>query len=269
MHAVSDNAHCHDGTDDKPHVVDNSTVLHSMPSNRDMSGNVLNREEMELSYEKGKNDGLCVSQKYLRCVTPYILFFLSIMICVLAGAICHFHLETDKLETEMEALRQSMTMVSSTRGEKGERGEAGVPGYSGASGQKGRPGMGGFPGLKGVPGLKGARGHNGDHGDIGPAGSQGFKGNHGEKGNNGRRGEIGEAGFQGTQGVNGLKGEKGDMGPIGPMSETVFNETEIQVRGPPGPRGERGPQGEKGEMGESVMPADPFGKIFHILLVFE
>ena len=61
-----------------------------------------------------------------------------------------------------------------------------------------------------------------------------------------------------------MKGDNGDMGPVGPMGEAVFNETEIQVQGPPGPRGEIGPQGQKGEMGESVMPADPFGKIFYI-----
>ena len=178
----------------------NVTVLHSMPSTRDMSGQVLKREEMELSYEKGKDDRMCASQKYLSCLTPYLLFFLSIMMCVLAGAICHFHLETDKLETEMETLRQSITMVSSTRGEKGERGEAGLPGYPGASGQKGRPGLGGFPGLKGVPGLKGTRGQKGGLGDIGPEGPQGLKGNHGEKGDKGRRGETREAGSQGIQG---------------------------------------------------------------------
>ena len=102
-----------------------------MPSNKDMSGQVLNREEMKLSNEKGKDDRICMSQKYLQCVTPYLLFFLPIMMCVLAGAICYFHLETDKLETEMETLRQSMTMVTSIRGEKGERGEAGRPGYLG------------------------------------------------------------------------------------------------------------------------------------------
>ena len=89
-HVVSDNTDCPDASDDKPHAAENATVPHSMPSNRDMSGQVSNTEEMKLSSEKGKDDRLCVSKKYLLCVTPYLLFFLSIMIHdVLAGAICH------------------------------------------------------------------------------------------------------------------------------------------------------------------------------------
>ena len=256
-HADDDNEDCSDAADDSTQF----TVKHSMSSNRDMSGQVLNREAMELYSEKDTDDKQCLSQKYLQQATPYLLCFLSIMVCVLGGAIYQAHMETGLLEEEIVTLRQSMDKVESSRGEKGERGGSGLPGLPGMNGQKGRPGLAGFRGQDGIPGLDGESGQKGGAGDIGPEGTLGLKGEQGGKGDRGEFGKKGEVGSPGASGTRGLKGERGSIGPVGPMGETVFNGTDIEVEGPPGPKGEIGEQGEKGEKGDSVTIADPFGKI--------
>ena len=226
-----------------------------MSSTSDMWGHVLNSQTMEITDGKEKENSPCLSR-----ATPYLLSVLSIMVCLLAAAVCYFHLSTVQMETEMETMRQSLAQVRGRQGEKGEKGESGLPGFTGNKGQRGRPGSLGLSGLDGVPGDNGTPGLKGSTGDIGPIGPEGIKGEQGERGEKGEKGETGKAGSQGEQGIIGVKGEKGETGPEGPMNEKIFNDTEIEVQGPPGPKGERGPSGEKGEKGDPLMLADPFGR---------
>ena len=265
MNAGDDNTAGPDDADDNT-VVDTQC---SMLSNSDMSGQVLNSKTMELESDIVRGNRQCDVQKSLALVTPYLLCFLSVLVCLLAGGVYHYHMEVGHLETQVEDLSKSVYSIKNYRGEKGGRGESGQPGLPGETGQKGRQGAAGLTGLKGNPGDEGQQGQKGVAGVVGPVGPEGLKGQQGDKGDKGRIGEVGEIGPKGDQGMHGLRGEKGERGPVGPqgpegpMGESALNLTDIEVQGPPGEKGERGQPGEKGEKGdkgESVMLADPFGK---------
>ena len=114
-----------------------------MSSNRVMSGHALNSQTMDISVGKEKENTPCISR-----VTPYLLSVLSIMVCLLAAAVCYFHLSTVQMETEMETMRKSLAQVRSRQGEKRE---SGLPGFTGNKGQRGRPGSLGMSGLDGGP----------------------------------------------------------------------------------------------------------------------
>ena len=87
-----------------------------MLSNGEMSGQVLNRDDtLELEI-RDREDRNCYIQKYLTVVTPYLLIFLSVLVCVLAGGVYHYHMEVGHLETQVEDLSKSVYSIRSTRG---------------------------------------------------------------------------------------------------------------------------------------------------------
>lgn len=98
------------------------------------------------------------------------------------------------------AYGQSITSVTTLKGDTGPQGPMGPQGLTGPQGPQG---------------LKGDKGDRGDIGPTGPAGAMG------------PQGLTGPAGPQGPQGLKGDKGDKGDVGPAGPAG----------AMGPSGPAG--------------------------------
>merc|ERR1719308_188099 len=102
MNAGDDNTAGPDDADDNS-VVDTQC---SMLNNSEMSGTVLNSNTMQLESDIDRANRQCHIQKYLTLVTPYLLCFLSVLVCVLAGGVYHYHMEVGHLETQVEHLRE-------------------------------------------------------------------------------------------------------------------------------------------------------------------
>ena len=165
-------------------------------------------------------------------------------------------------QQSIHELREDITSLIPTQGDKGDKGDKGDTGKQGPMGPIGPQGTKGERGDQGIPGEKGPQGDQGPQGIQGEQGLQGPKGDKGNKGDTGLQGPRGEKGSRGEKGDKGDKGDRGDVGPEGPQGPRGdTGETgSIGPKGEKGEKGDAGPQGPKGDKGEKGDPGKSVNK---------